>query len=119
MKLIKFREMNSGTHCKVWEVNPMLGDRLLAEVFVLNEHLPLELIYRLTVCWRGICIQGRHCGWQWENEVVEQMVTKYLKQIQASHEEMRIEVCRPKPYLPGYPEVDFHPDDYPIVILDE
>ena len=47
------------------------------------------------------------------------MVTHYLEQIQASREEIRIEVCRPKPYLPGYPEVDYHPDDYPIVLLDE
>lgn len=23
------------------------------------------------------------------------------------------------PYLPGYPEVDYHPDDYPIVLLDD
>jgi len=47
------------------------------------------------------------------------MVTKYLEQIQLSREEIRIEVCRPKPDLPGYPEVDYHPDDYPIVLLDD
>ena len=119
LKLIKIREMNSGAHCEVWEINSVLGDHLLAQVFVLNEHLPLELIYRLTVSWRGICIQGRHCGWQWESEVAERVVTKYLEQIQASHEEIRIEVCQPVPYLPGYPAVDFHPDDYPIVWTDE
>ena len=119
LKLIKTREVVSGAHCEIWEVNSILGDKLLAEVFVLNEHLPLELIYRLTVSWRGICIQGRHCGWQWENEVVERMVTHYLEQVQVIHEEIRIEVCRPKPNLPGYPEVDYHPDDYPIVLLDD
>ena len=111
LKLIKIREMNSGAHCEVWEANLVMGDHLLATVFVLNEHLPLELIYR--------CIQGRHCGWQWENEVAERMVTHYLEQVQASHEEIRIEVCRPKPELPGYPEVDYHPDDYPIVLLED
>jgi hypothetical protein len=47
------------------------------------------------------------------------MVTHYLEQIQASREEIRIEVCRPKPHLPGYPAVDYHPDDYPIVLLDD
>ena len=119
LKLIKTREFISGTHCEVWEVNPILGDRLLAEVYVLNEHLPLELIYRLTVSWRGICIHGKYCAWQWANCVIERMVTHYLELIQASREEIRIEVCRPKPDLPGYPEVDYHPDDYPIVLLDD
>ena len=119
LKLIKTREMISGAHCEIWEVNPILGDKLLAEVFVLNEHLPLELIYRLTVSWRGICIQGKYCAWQWNNCVVERFVTEYLTMIQLSHEEIRIEICRPKPHLPGYPEVDYHPDDYPIVLLDD
>ena len=71
LKLIKTREMISGAHCEIWEANLIWGDNFLAKVFVLNEHMPLELIYRLTVSWRGICIQGRHCGWQWENEVAE------------------------------------------------
>lgn len=119
LKLIKTREFISGAHCEVWEINSVLEDHLLAEVFVLNEHLPLELIYRLTVTHVGICFAGRHCGWQWENEVVERMVTNYLEQIQASREEIRIEVCSPKPVLPGYPEVDYNPDDYPIVLLDD
>ena len=119
LKLIKTREMISGAHCEVWEVNSILGDKLLAEVFVLNEHLPLELIYRLTVSGRGICIQGKYCAWQWDNCVVERFVTEYLTMIQLSHEEIRIEICRPTPDLPGYPEVDYHPDDYPIVLLDD
>lgn len=118
LKLIKTREMISGAHCELLEINSILGDKLLAEVFVLNEHLPQELIYRLTVSWRGICIQGRHCGWQWDNCIEERRVTEFLTQIQATHEEIRIEIGRPKPDLPGYPEVDYHPDDYPIVLLD-
>ncbi len=119
LKLIKTREVISGAHCEIREVNSILGDKLLAEVFVLNEHLPLELMYRLTVSVRGICIQGRHCGWQWENEMEERMVTHYFEQVQAIREEIRIEICRPKPDLPGYPEVDYHPDDYPIVLRDD
>jgi hypothetical protein len=119
LKLIKIQEMISGAHCEVWEVNSVLGDRLLAEVFVLNEHLPSELIYRLTVTQVGICIQGRHSGWQWPNGIAEEAVTDYLLSVQAFREEIRIEVCRPKPELPGYPEVDYHPDDYPIVLLDD
>ena len=119
LKLIKTQEFISGAHCEVWEVNPILGDRLLAKVFVLREHLQLELIYRLSISWRGICIHGKYCGWQWEDSVQERFVTRYLTQIQASREEIRIEVCRPKPDLPGYPEVDYHPDDYPIVLIDD
>jgi hypothetical protein len=119
LKLIKTQEFISGAHCEVWEVNPILGDRLLAKVFVLREHLQLELIYRLSISWRGICIHGKYCGWQWEDSVHERFVTHYLTQIQASREEIRIEVCRPKPDLPGYPEVDYHPDDYPIVLIDD
>ena len=119
LKLIKTREFISGAHCEVWEVNPVLGDRLLAEVFVLNEHLPLELIYRLTVTRVGICFAGRQCGWMWKIQQEQEVVENYLLGIQRSREEIRIEVCRPKPELPGYPEVDYHPDDFPVVLIDD
>lgn len=123
LKLIKTRPFISGCHCEVWEINHERGNRLLGEVFVLNEHLPLELIYRVTVTIRGICIQGRHCGWIWEDngridERREEKVTEYLRVVQECHEEIRIEVCQPEPNLPGYPHVDYHPDDYPIVFLE-
>ena len=119
LKLIKTQEFISGAHCEVWEVNPIFGDRLLAKVFVLQEHLQLELIYRLTVSRIGICIHGQYCAWQWEESGEEVFVTQYLTRVQAAREEIRIEICRPKPYLPGYPEVDYHPDDFPIVLLDD
>ena len=116
LKLIKTRSFISGSHCEVWEINHVTGNRLLGEVFVLNEHLPLELIYRVTVTRSGICFAGRHCGFQWKSEKLEVMVTDYLRTIQECREEIRIEVCQPEPNLPGYPEVDFHPDDYPVII---
>lgn len=116
LKLIKTRQFISGSHCEVWEINHLTGNRLLGEVFVLNEHLPLELIYRLTVTKSGICFAGRHCGWMWQSERLEIAVTEYLKVVQECREEIRIEVCEPKPNLPGYPEVDYNPDDYPEVI---
>lgn len=119
LKLIKTQEFISGAHCEVWEVNSILGDRLLAKVFVLKEHLQLELIYRLTVSRRGICIHGKDCAWQWEESEEEVSVTQYLTQIQAAREEIRIEICSPIPDLPGYPEVDYHPVDFPIVLLDD
>jgi hypothetical protein len=119
IKLIKTREVISGAHCEVWEINPLLEDRLMAEVFVLNEHLPLELIYRLTVTMRGMRIRGRDIGWQWDEPEAEQEVYEYLKEIQLSGEEIYLEVCVPEPDLPGYPYIDRHPDDYPIVLTDE
>lgn len=119
LKLIKTREFISGAHCEVWEVNTVLGDRLLTEVFVLNEHLPQELIYRLTVTRVGICFAGRQCGWMWKIQQEQEVVENYLLGIQRSREEIRIEVCRPKPELPGYPEVDYHPDDFPVVLIDD
>ncbi len=119
LKLIKTQEFISGVHCELWEINHFLGDRLLAKVFVLKEHLKLELIFRLTVSRRGICIQGQYCAWQWDKNGEEFSVTKYLAEIQAAREEIRIEICRPKPYLSGYPEVDYHPDDFPIILMED
>ena len=116
LKLIKIRSMISGSHCELWEINHFTHNRLLGEVFVLNEHLPLELIYQVTVTRSGICVAGRYCGWQWDCERTEQAVTEYLKVVQEIREEIRIEVCQPEPDLPGYPHVDYHPDDYPIVL---
>lgn len=118
LKLIKTRQFISGAHCEVWEMNHLTGNRLLANVFVLNEHLPLELIYRLAVHRTGIFIQGKLCGWQWDSQNVETAVTEYLQSVQEIHEEIRIEVCVPEPFLPGYPHVDRNPDDYPIVLGD-
>lgn len=118
LKLIKTRQFISGAHCEVWEMNHLTGNRLLANVFVLNEHLPLELIYRLTVHRTGIFIQDKQCGWQWDSQNVETAVTEYLQSVQEIHEEIRIEVCVPEPFLPGYPHVDRNPEDYPIVLGD-
>ena len=117
LKLIKARPMPSGTHCELWEVNHLFGDRHLANVFVLTENLPLELIYRLTVTRRGICIQGQACGWEWTSPM-EKLVTEYLLSVQSTGEEIRIEIASPEPDLPGYPQVDYHPDDFPIVFGD-
>ncbi len=111
--------MISGCHCEVWEINHLTGNRLLAEVFVLNEHLPLELIYKLTISVRGICIQGKHSGWMFERQCEEEVVIDYLQAIQRIREEIYIEVCKPEPYLPGYPEIDYHPKVAPIVLMND
>ena len=116
LKLIKMHPMSSGTLCELWEKNPILGDKLLAEVIVLDEQMPLELFYRLSVTNSGLCLQGHPTGWVWASYRMEAIVTDYLLQIQRSHEEIRVDVCQPVPDLPGYPFVDYHPDDYPVVI---
>lgn len=118
LKLIKTKPFISGTHAEIWEINHYTSDRLLAEVFILNEHLPAEFFYRLTVTISGICIAGKPCGWQWKTPQDEQTLTDYFREIQRTHEEIRIEVTVPEPNLPGYPHTDYHPDDYPIVFVD-
>ena len=115
LKLIKTHPFISGIHCELWEINHLLGNRHLANVFILNEHMPPELIFRLTITYRGICIQGLLCAWEW-TVPMERLVTEYLLAVQANREEIRIEVCLPEPDLPGYPYTDYHPDDYPTVM---
>ena len=116
LKLIKTRSFISGSHCEIWEINHLSGNRHLGDVFVLNEHLPQELIYRVTVNCRGICIAGKPCGWQWNLPKTERAVTEYLREVQKTGEEIRIDICQPEPDLPGYPYTDYHPDDYPVVL---
>jgi len=111
--------MQSGTYCELVEANSFIGNKHLAYIFVLNEHLPLELIYPLTVTRSAIYIRRREVGWQWPNESIEAKFIEYLCYVHSIREEIYLEVCRPKPYLPGYPEVDYHPKDAPIVLLDD
>ena len=119
LQLIKIRPMMSGIHCELWEINHLFGNHHLANVFILNEHMPLELIYPLTITCRGICIHGQPCAWEW-TVPMERLVTEYLMSVQSIREEIRIEVSQPTPDLPGYPYVDYNPDDYPIVLgIDE
>ena len=43
-------------------------------------------------------------------------MNSYLMEIQASREEIYLDICDPEPVLPGYPHTDYHPNDYPIII---
>ena len=108
--------MQSGTHCELVEAHSFTGNKHLANIFVLNEHLPLELIYPLTVTRSAIYIRRREVGWRWANESLEAEIIEYLCSIRSLREEIYLEVCTPEPYLPGYPEVDYNPKDYPVVI---
>ena len=104
--------MMTGSHCEVWIIDHFTGNTKLGDVFVLYEHLPLELIYPVRIKLSGVYIHGTHCGWVWKNPLLEPMVIHYLLEIQASREEIYLDVCDPEPELPGYPETDLHPDDY-------
>jgi len=104
--------MNAGTLCELWEINALTGNQLLAQIIVLDEQMPLELFYRLTVTYAGICIHGRPAQWIWASQRMEVLVTNHLLTIQRTREEIRIEVCRPVPILPGYPHIDYHPSDF-------
>ena len=116
LKLIKTRQMPSGTHAEIVEVNSVLGNIHLADVFLLNEHLPSELIYPLTVTRTALYIRGRQLGWQWQDRLTESSVMSYLRYVQSIREEIYLDVCQPEPDLPGYPYVDYNPDDYPVVM---
>ena len=40
-----------------------------------------------------------------------------LSYVQSIQEEIYIDICDPEPDLPGYPPIDYNPDDYPIVFV--
>lgn len=120
LKLIKTLPMPSGMHAEIVEVNSVTGNIHLADIFVLHEHLPSELIYPLTVTRRALYIRGREVGWQWPDRLTESSVMAYLCYVQSIREEIYLDVCDPDPDLPGYPPVDYNPKDYPVVIgIDE
>ena len=116
LKLIKTRPMITGVHAELWQIDAVFGDTHLADVFILNEHLPLGLIYPVHVTPRGLWIRKDLYGWQWDNPKLEGFVIEFLLEIQSRREEIFIDICDPEPDLPGYPYTDYHPDDFPIVL---
>ena len=102
LKLIKTRSYPSGMICELWEKNRIWGDKLLAEVLIVHDEIPQELIYRLSVSYSGICLNGIPTKWKWGSDRMEVVVTNYLLRIQRTREEIRIDVCHPEPDLPGY-----------------
>ena len=116
LKLIKTKQMPSGTHAEIVEVNSVTGNIHLADVFVMNEHLPSELIYPLTVTRTALYIRGKEVGWQWKDRITESAVMSYLRYVQSIRSEIYLDVCRKEAELPGYPYVDYNPKDYPIVM---
>ena len=92
LTLIKTRETRYGFHAVLMETNHIFGDKKLSEVYIPLDEMPLELIYRVTIPHSGIWLQGRRTRWLWPNRQRRRCVEMYLRTIQASREEIRMEV---------------------------
>lgn len=92
LTLIKTRETRYGVHAVLMETNHIFGDKRLAEVYIPLDEVPLELIYRVSIPRSGIWLQGRRTRWLWPNRERRRMVETYLRTIQTTREEIRLEV---------------------------
>ncbi len=92
LTLIKTKETRYGVHAVLIETNHVFGDKRLADVYISLEELPLELIYRVSIPRSGIWLQGRPTQWLWPNRQTRKEVETYLQVIQATREEIRLEV---------------------------
>ena len=108
LKLIRIEKNEVAYLCEVWIVNPLNGDTLVGEVIIAVEDMPLALIYPLSVTATDLCIRGKRCKWRWKSYRDELDTLIYLQEIQASHEELFLDIRDPKPDLPGYPEKIFN-----------
>ena len=92
LTLIKQRETRYGFHAVLIETNHLFGDKFLSEVYIPQDEMPLELIYRLTVTKSGIHLFGKKINWLWPNRLRRKAVFSYLSAIQSSREEIRLDV---------------------------
>ena len=92
LTLIKTKETRYGVHAVLIETNHIFGDKHLADVYIPQDEVPLELIYRVSIPRSGIWLQGRRTRWLWPNRETRREVEAYLQVIQQSREEIRLEV---------------------------
>ena len=92
LTLIKTRETRYGFHAVLIETNHVFGDKTLSEVYIPLDEMPLELIYQVTIPKSGICLQGHPTQWLWPNSARRKEVETYLRVIQSSREEIRMEI---------------------------
>ena len=92
LTLIKTRETRYGIHAVLIETNHFFGDKTLSEVYVPIDEVPLELIYPVTVPRSGICLFGKPVHWLWPNRERRKTVEAYLRVIQSTREEIRLDV---------------------------
>ena len=92
LTLIKTRKTRYGIHAVLIETNHLFGDKFLSEVYIPLDETPPDIIYRLTVTRSGIKLFGRAVHWLWPNRKRRKAVEIYLAAIQASLEEIRLDV---------------------------
>lgn len=92
LTLIKTRETRYGCHARLVETNRCFGDKHLADLYIPLHAVPLELIYRVSVPRSGICLFGHPTRWQWRDREKRKSVEAYLRTIQSTREEIRLEV---------------------------
>lgn len=92
LTLIKTKETRFGVHAVLIETNHIFGDKQLAEVYIPLDEMSKELFYPVTVPHSGIWLQGKRTRWFWPDREKRKQVEIYLQRIQASHEEIRLEV---------------------------
>ena len=92
LTLIKTKETRFGIHAVLVETNHIFGDKHLANIYIPLDEVPLELIYHVTIPHSGIWLQGKRTRWLWQNRETRREVEAYLRVIQKSREEIRLEV---------------------------
>jgi hypothetical protein len=92
LTLIKTRETRYGIYAVLIETNHIFGDKHLADLYIPLDEVPLELIYRVSIPRSGMCLYGKHAPWLWPNRVIRKAVENYLRSIQSSGEEIRLEI---------------------------
>lgn len=104
--LIRNTRTRYAFHCTLVEKDPFVGERKLASVTESLNRCMLELIFPLSVTRSGICLMGTPVSWTWKDDRKKEYVENYLRQVLLSGEEIRLEITRPVPDLPGYPYVN-------------
>ena len=92
LTLIKTRETRYGIHAVLIETNHLWGDKFLSEVYIPQDEDLLNLIYLLNVTKSGLWIYGKKIEWLWPNKQRRKEVETYLRSIQMSREEIRLDV---------------------------
>ena len=92
LTLIKTRETRYGIHAVLIETNHLWGDKFLSEMYIPQDENLLNLIYLLNVTKSGLWIHGKKIEWLWPNKQRRKEVETYLRSIQMSREEIRLDV---------------------------
>lgn len=98
LTLIKKRTTRRGIRAVLIEKNHLFGDKRLAEVYIPPDDDMPDLIYPVTITLSGIHLRGHRVRWLWKSARQRRSVEAYLREIQSSREEIRLELIRFSPY---------------------